>query len=509
MASDRYLDRFVKGDLTPPLHVHKFTYPGSWAEHGATSFCIRRDVGKEIEEPSFARLGNVVKKLLKIKFAHKLVTPWYDEKRREAHPRFPCFRIIFLAGAFWRGATVVAIPYCKRPASMFVRTLLVSVFLSLGCTTPLLAGESVVLSLNEGERILFVGNGFVENDLGHAYFETRLQRRFPKQTLTFRYMGWSGDTVRGSARTAGFQVPQGLARLEKEALAQKPTVIFLAYGMNESFDSSLPIPDFLRDYDKLLKTLAPLKARFVIVSPTFHEDLGRPFPDPAEHNQQLQQFTKALKGFAEERKLPFVDLFHSLAFAKMSDPMLRLTTNGLLLTQAGYALTAKALEEQLGFPPHRWQVTLDQTGKTSESAGTKLADVITKNNTLRFQASDAMLPISLDVHKLSITGLSVGDYTLKIDGQNVLNASAADWQRGVDIINGPMFADGEKLRAAIVERNQLFYRRWRPYNDHSRHWGFIGGDYQLYDKEIAEQEQRIAALRAPRLRIYEIAPKAK
>ena len=96
---------------------------------------------------------------------------------------------------------------------MFLRTLLPTVLLLLGCTTPLLAGVPAPLSLHEGERILFLGNGFVESDQGHAYFETRLQRRFPKQALTFRYMGWSGDTVRGSARTAGFQVPQGLARL--------------------------------------------------------------------------------------------------------------------------------------------------------------------------------------------------------------------------------------------------------------------------------------------------------
>ena len=67
-----------------------------------------------------------------------------------------------------------------------------------------------------------------------------------------------------------------------------------------------------------------------------------------------------------------------------------------------------------------------------------------------------------------------------------------------------MFADAEKLRDAIVVRNELFYRRWRPYNDHSRHWGFIGGDFKLYDKDITAQEQRIAELRHPHSRAYEL-----
>src|SRR5438046_1933512 len=158
-----------------------------------------------------------------------------------------------------------------------VRTLAALVLMLVASTAAAMAGAAPKLDLKEGDRILFLGNGLVENDQRHAYLETRLQRRFPNRALTFRYMGWSGDTVRGSARTAGFQVPQGLARLEKEVLALKPTVIFLAYGMNESFDGPDALADFLRDYDKLLKTIAPLKARLVILSPTYHEDLGRPF----------------------------------------------------------------------------------------------------------------------------------------------------------------------------------------------------------------------------------------
>src|SRR5262249_11791195 len=81
------------------------------------------------------------------------------------------------------------------------------------------AADMLTLSLHDGERILFLGNGYVENDQWHAYLETRLERRFPDRQLVFRYMGWSGDTVRGNARTSGYQVPEGLARLEKDARA--------------------------------------------------------------------------------------------------------------------------------------------------------------------------------------------------------------------------------------------------------------------------------------------------
>jgi lysophospholipase L1-like esterase len=366
------------------------------------------------------------------------------------------------------------------------------------------AGAPAPFTVKEGDRVLFLGGGFVENDQWHAFFETRLQMRFPK--VIFRYMGWSGDTVRGVARTAGYQVPQGLARLEKETAAQRPTVIFLSYGMNESFEGPQALAGFLQDYDKLLKTLAPLKARLVILSPTCHEDLGRPFPEPTEHNQVLRDTTKALQAFAKEHKLPFVDLFHALEAAKKADPALCLTTNGILLTKTGYALAGRGAAEQLGLPPARWEVHLDQSGKVAKSDGTRIARVNVLEGAVRFEATDESLPLanSGEVLKLRVTGLSPGEHVLKIDGQEVAKAPADRWQEGVSVASGPMFDDGEKLRAAVVLRNQLFYRRWRPYNDHSRHWTYIGADYKLYDQEIAAQEQRIAELRTPRPRNYQL-----
>ena len=177
------------------------------------------------------------------------------------------------------------------------------------------------------------------------------------------------------------------------------------------------------------------------------------------------------------------------------------------LTEAGYAIAGKAAEEQLGFEPYHWEVRLDRVGKVEASVGTKLTAISVKGDVLRFHTADVVLPIAADVHRLQITGLPPGDYALKIDGQEVHVAAAAAWQRGVAIDKGPMFADGAKLREAIVLRNELFYRRWRPYNDHSRHWGFIGGDFKLYDQDIAKQEQRLAELRSPRPRSYEITRK--
>ncbi len=57
----------------------------------------------------------------------------------------------------------------------------------------------------------------------------------------------------------------------------------------------------------------------------------------------------------------------------------------------------------------------------------------------------------------------------------------------------------------IGQRNELYYRRWRPFNDHSRHWTYIGGDFAMYDKEVAIDDGRIAELARPASHTYSLA----
>jgi hypothetical protein len=64
----------------------------------------------------------------------------------------------------------------------------------------------------------------------------------------------------------------------------------------------------------------------------------------------------------------------------------------------------------------------------------------------------------------------------------------------------------EELRAALVKQGELFYRRWRPFNDFAEHWGFIEGDFKSYDALIAAQDAVITRLRRPAALPCEIAP---
>jgi lysophospholipase L1-like esterase len=371
----------------------------------------------------------------------------------------------------------------------------------------LLAGPAVAqpagrLALKGGDRVVLVGSALVEREQFHGYLETRLTRRFPNASVTFRNLGWSGDTVRGEARTGGFRNPGGLQRLLKEVRAQKPTVLFVGYGTNESFAGPAGLPGFLEGFHALLDQLAPLGARVVVLSPTFHEDLGRPFPDPAGHNRNLERYTAALEKLAARRKLLFVDLFHPLLRCKQADPKGRLTTNGLLPSAPGYRLIAAEVERQLLGEAAPWSAELDRPGKVLGLRGARLDAVKAGPDGLRFDLIPDILPapppptgLPGQPPSLRITGLPPGQHALRVNGREVLRDSAERWNRGVRLEPDPALEQTEKLRAAVVRKGRLFYRRWRPFNDFEEHWGYIGGDFKLYDAQIAEHEARIARLR--------------
>jgi GDSL-like Lipase/Acylhydrolase family len=290
--------------------------------------------------------------------------------------------------------------------------------------------------------------------------------------------------------------------------AEKPTVLFVGYGMSESFDGPGGLPGFVQGLGKLLDDLAPLQARVALLSPTFHEDLGRPFPDPAEHNRQLEAYTAAMQKLAQQRGLTFIDLYHPLVKDKEERSRDRLTSNGILLSALGYARVAAAVERQLGLAPASWQVELDATGKVRAARAARVTGLTATPAQVRFRLEDAMLPVDAEsAPLLRVSGLAAGAYALKLDGQELLTASSGEWDKGVRLTHPALFQEAEVLRRAIVARNEQFYRRSRPFNDHERHFGFLRGDYKLYDEQIAAQEKVIDQCRQAKAHEIEIVRK--
>ena len=217
------------------------------------------------------------------------------------------------------------------------------------------ARAAPLIDLHDGDRIVFVGSTLIEREQEGGYIETMLVSRFPGRHLMFRNVGYSGDTVSGEARGlctgwSTFESPQqGLMRLRKIIREIQPTVLIACYGSNESFNGPAKLDDFISGYNMLLDMLAEdAKAdggaglrQVLIISPNYHEDLGRPLPDPSEHNQNLKIYCDAIKEMAAKRGCTYLDLFSITKDLAAKD---HLTSDGIHLTAYGYWRVALAME---------------------------------------------------------------------------------------------------------------------------------------------------------------------
>ena len=386
---------------------------------------------------------------------------------------------------------------------------------------PLVRGAEP-FELRDGDRVVLLGSTLIEREQRYGYWETLLTTRYPG--VTFRNLGWSGDTVFGDAQARFGGPADGFAHRQKHLNALKPTVILVAFGTNESFEGEVGLPKFLKGLDTLLDSLAPTKARIILVAPTRQENLGAPLPDPAKQNKNIELYRDELKKVAAKRGFAFVDLFGLIEDGtKTKTP---LTDNGLHYTAFGYWQSADAIEKGLTLPERPWLMELQANGTILKQLGTKYGEELPKNDSpLRFALIDAALPAppapkgaadgaQLPLHSrvFRVKGLAAGKYVLNIDGKPAATADAKEWDAGVALTRGPEFDQAEKLRALILDKNQLYFHRWRPQNE-TYLTGFRKGEQGQNAKEVPEfeplvekREAEIAKLRVPTAHTYELTP---
>ena len=164
------------------------------------------------------------------------------------------------------------------------------------------------LDFAEGDRVVLIGSTLIEREQASGYWELALTLRNREKTVTFRNLGWSGDTVWGESRGSFDGPAKGYAKLIELTKELKPTVILICYGQNESYAGAKGVEAFAAQYEKLLKDLASTKARFVLLTPTPFEDV-KPLKDAKAKNEDLVKYVAAAKDVAEKQKAGFVDLF--------------------------------------------------------------------------------------------------------------------------------------------------------------------------------------------------------
>ncbi|MFT4639498.1 MAG: lysophospholipase L1-like esterase [Verrucomicrobiales bacterium] len=230
-------------------------------------------------------------------------------------------------------------------------------------------------ALRDGDRVLFLGNSFFERALDHGYLETSLALRWPDRNVTFRNVGWDGDTIYGHSRAGGRRravfgdAKEGFARMREHVQSLKPTVIFLSYGFNEAFEEEAGLVPFCHGLRHLIAVVGSEKTRFVLLSPMLIEEgFGAEPAYVAQRNVMLKRYSTVMGAVAGEGNHFFVNLSETLGKG--------FTANGIHPSAEGYRKLADVIGDQLQLPPSTLSLASDESEK--------LRATIVKKNTLYY-----------------------------------------------------------------------------------------------------------------------------
>lgn len=213
--------------------------------------------------------------------------------------------------------------------------------------------------------MVFLGDTLIEREQFHGWMEVMLASQHPNREVTFRNLGWSGDTPAGVSRLglSHFQATKspahdGRTHLSRQLKEAKPTIVFIGYGMASSFEGTEGLEDFIADYERLLANLRELTPaiRLVLLGPIPHETLGPPWPDATEHNRTLRAYDAAIRRLAATNAARFISFFDGFEKAAVT-PFPRLTSNGIHSNGGGYHRLATMMEAELYERPGAWRTS--------------------------------------------------------------------------------------------------------------------------------------------------------
>ncbi len=357
-------------------------------------------------------------------------------------------------------------------------------------------------AMRDGDRVVFLGDSITEQRLYTTYIEAYALTRHPDWKISFRNVGWGGDTswLRQRARpdeaklfaaddaTQQKMVEDSVRRgLDRDVLPLKPTFITIKFGMNDHSYQAFR-PDIFSAYSKsqaqLNKVLSANGARVTFLTPQPIED-KRPDPEKDVRNQSLRKFSDGLKEVASKGGAGFVDMFDpymGLMLAARAHDAQAIIGGGDAVHPgpAGQTLMAWAVLKGLNASALVSRVEVDVAKGSAEVERCQVSALKTTPTEVSFDRLDDSLPFPTDEraesalklapvvdelsqYSLRVSGLTPGNYEISIDGETVLKTDAEALAKGLNLSNtaGAITKQAREVLGLVFQKNNSFFRRWR------------------------------------------------
>ena len=378
--------------------------------------------------------------------------------------------------------------------------------------------------LHDGDRVVFYGDSITEQSYYTTLVESYALTRFPGLKVAYVNSGVGGDSVSGGA--AGTIQK----RLERDVIAQKPTVLTIMLGMNDggyrAFDKALfqAYRSGLEDIVRTVKSSLP-NTRMTLLAPSPFDDVTQPPQFPGGYNRVLLQYGQFVREMAQREKLDFADLntpvINVLEKALRTDPEMarKMIPDRVHPSAAGHLIMAEALLKSWHAPALVTAVTIDASGRRVGHAENTRIGEFRSGGGLHWVQTDGALPLpvdlvdvvmalavrcsdvveALDRQTLQITGLAGGRYLLKIDGQQIGTFTDSQLGAGINlaVLMTPMTKQAATVLAFTQKRNNVRAVRWRLVqvalqDDILAHKGGALKSLDILEKELIQRQHESA-----------------
>jgi lysophospholipase L1-like esterase len=317
-----------------------------------------------------------------------------------------------------------------------------------------------------GDTVCWVGDSITHGGSYHAIVELFYATRFPDRTIHYYNEGIGGDRASGIVSDENY-------RLNADILSHKATVATIMLGMNDinrGDYTDQPAPEagqkhqhFLDLYEesmrKLMDSLTKAGARLILIQPSIYDDtttLPAARANSPGSNAALEKCSLKIQQWANEYHAGTVNFYGEMNEVNQreqkKDPNYTLVgADRIHPGPVGHFVMAYTFLKAQNMPR---EVSALEINAKKEKPGTlvnsDVRNIRKLSSGLEFDATEKALPLvvseaarpalalvpfmdELNREMLTVTGLSKGQYVLKIDEADVGEFSAAQLGAGINL----------------------------------------------------------------------------